>query len=78
MGKTKVELNSAGVQAILKSAEMQKVCNEHASVIQSRCGDGYESDSYRGKTRVNAMVWADTPQAKADNAKNKTILRALR
>lgn len=74
----KVKLNSAGVQELLKSPEMQSICEEHAQAIQGRCGDGYESDVYVGKTRCNAMVWAGTNQAKRDNLENNTILKAMR
>lgn len=78
MAKTKIVLNSAGIRELLKSQEMLQICEEHASAIQDRCGDGYECDSFVGKTRVNAMVFADTYQAMADNAKNNTILKALK
>lgn len=78
MAKVKIELNSRGVQALLKSSEMQAVCQEQASAIRGRCGDGYEMDTFMGKTRGNAMVWANTYQAKADNARNNTLLKALK
>lgn len=76
--KVKVALNGAGVRELLKSEEMAAVCEEHAKAIQGRCRDGYLSDCYVGKNRVNAMVWAETLQAKKDNLKNNTLLKALR
>jgi hypothetical protein len=78
MSNLNVVLNSEGIQALLKSDEMKAICEEHAQEIRSRCGDGYEMDSRVGKTRVNAMVYADTVKAKRDNSKNNTILKALR
>lgn len=72
------KLNRAGVRQLMQSEEMQKVLSEKASQIQNRCGDGYESDVMVGKNRANAMVWADTSQAKRDNMDNNTILKAVR
>lgn len=78
MSKLKIELNTEGVKALLKSPEMQKVVDEHAKAIQGRCGNGYEKDVFVGKNRCNAMVWAETVKAKQDNRRNNTILKAVR
>ena len=74
----KIELNSEGVRALLRSQEMRQICEEHAQETLSGCGDGYEADSYVGVNRVNAMVFASTQEAVKDNLKNNTILRALK
>lgn len=76
--KVKIVLNTAGVRELLKSQELMAVCSEHADTIAQRCGSGYETSTYTGKNRVNAMVAASTYQAKADNMKNNTILKAVR
>lgn len=76
--KVKVVLNRSGVRALLRSEEMKNVCAEQASRIMQRCGSGYEMDTYTGKNRVNAMVKAETYQAKADNIRNNTLLKAVR
>jgi len=78
MSKIQFKLNRSGVANLMKSAEMQSVLKEKASAIKNRCGDGYDQDVYVGKNRANAMVWADTYQAKKDNSKNNTILKAVR
>lgn len=78
MSKVKIKLNSSGVKEMLKSPQMQKICHEHAKKIASRCGGGYTADIYVGRTRANAMVWPDTPEAKRDNIENNTILKALK
>ena len=77
MGKVKIELISAGIQELLKSDEMAAVCKEHAEAVAQRAGDGYKVDTYVGKTRVNAMVSADSAKARKDNLKNNTLLKAL-
>ena len=78
MAKVKVVLNRSGVRALLRSEEMKAVCAEKAQAVCARCGTGYATDTYTGKNRVNAMVWADTTQAKRDNAENNTLLKALK
>lgn len=78
MAKVKVTLNRSGVRALLKSEEMKAACAEKAQAVCARCGTGYSTDTYTGKNRVNAMVWADTAQARRDNAENNTILKALK
>lgn len=78
MSKFKFKLNSSGVRALLKSEEMQAHLSEKASGIRNRCGEGYETDTYVGKNRSNAMIYATTYQAKSDNMKNNTLLKAVR
>ena len=78
MSKSKFKLDYAGVGQLLKSPEMQKVLTEKASAIKKRAGDGYEQDSYVGKSRANAMVKATSYKAKRDNIKNNTLLKAVR
>lgn len=78
MSKFEFKLNKAGVKELLKSPEMQGILNEKASSIRSRCGDGYSNDVRAGKNRAVAMVKADTPDARNDNAENNTILKAVK
>lgn len=76
MSKVKFELNRAGVRELLRSQEMMNVCRESANTIANRAGDGYEVDTYVGANRVNASVYAATPEARKDNLKNNTLLKA--
>ena len=78
MSKMQFKLNRKGVADLMKSAEMQEVLKGYATNIRNRCGDGYEQDIYVGKNRANAMVSATTYQAKADNLRNNTILKAVK
>ena len=70
------KLNRAGVKELMKSAAMQSILAEKASAIRSRCGDGYEVSSRMGYTRPSVFVNATTKQARADNLKNNTLLKA--
>lgn len=76
MSNMKFKLNSAGVRELLQSAQMAAVCEEHANAIAGRCGPGYEVTTYTGSTRVNASVHAATPEARRENARNNTLLKA--
>ena len=78
MSKMEFKLNRKGVSELMKSAEMQEVLKGYATGIRNRCGDGYEQDMHVGKNRANAMVSATTYQAKADNLRNNTILKAVK
>lgn len=74
----KIKLNRAGVGALLRSREIEDACAAQAKAVAARCGDGYATDSYVGKTRANAMVWAKSAKARQDNYRNNTILKALK
>ena len=78
MSKFKFELNRSGVKALMQSTEMQSILKDKANNALNSLGEGYKSDTYIGKTRANAMVYADTYQAKKDNMKNNSILKAVR
>ena len=78
MSDLKFELNRAGVAELMKSAEMQKVLQRHATRIKNRSGAGYEQDIYVGRNRANARVWPETTQAQSDNYKNNTLLKSVK
>ena len=78
MSDFRFELNRAGVAELMKSAEMQRVLQRHATRIKNRSGAGYEQDIYVGRNRANARVWPETQQARRDNYENNTLLRSVR
>lgn len=73
----KFELNREGVRDLLRGEEMQNLLNEKAITTSTSCGEGYKSDIYVGVNRANAMIYADSYEAKRDNLKNNTILKNL-
>ncbi len=78
MAKLKVELNRAAVrEQLLKSPEMQAICESHARAIVQRCGPGYEVKTKMLRERVDAIVYASTKEARKDNLANNTILKAV-
>lgn len=78
MSKVKVVLNRAGIRALMQSKEMQLILYEIAENATDFCGDGYDFNTDVGKNRANAMVYAETYQAKADNLRNNTILKSIK
>ena len=73
----KFELNRAGVRDLMRSTEMMEVCKGYADAALAKLGEGYETDQYTGKNRVNAEVRARTYQAKKDNYRNNSISKAV-
>lgn len=73
-----VKLNWDGVGTLLRSNEMKTECLRQASIIQKKCGDGYETGSFMGTDRVKATVFADSIKARNSNLKNNTLLKALK
>lgn len=76
--KIRIELNSEGVRELLRSPEMAAICREQAKAIAGRAGSGYGVSTYTGTNRVNASVMTETEEAARDNAKNNTLLKAVR
>lgn len=56
MDKAIIELNSAGVQELLKCSEMADVCEKEAARMTRTTGVDYAPDVHVGKTRVNASA----------------------
>lgn len=54
MANIEIQLNSAGVRELLKSAEIADVCEKQAARMTRATGVEYVADVYVGKTRVNA------------------------
>lgn len=78
MANVKFELNREGVRELMRSQEMMNICEGYANAALGRLGGGYEVTTLVGKNRVNAEVAATTYNAKRENAKNNTILKAIR
>lgn len=75
MSKVKIDLNRAGVRALMRSPEMQAVLKDRADTVKDRCGDGYES--YVAQTRAVAVVETTSAAAYNDNSANNTLLKAV-
>lgn len=54
MAKVDIQLDSAGIQELLKSSEIASVCESEAARLTRATGMEYVADVHVGKTRVNA------------------------
>lgn len=78
MSSVEIELNSAGVKALLQSKEAMDICKQLADQTRAKLGSGYEVTTMTGRFRANASIEAVTHAARKENAENNTILKALR
>lgn len=77
MSRKTFELNRKGVRELLRSDEMKQAVKAEADAAVASLGAGYEADTHTGKTRVNASVYAVTPEARRENLSENTILKAV-
>lgn len=79
MGKSvEFKLNLAGLNALMKSGEMQSILNGAAEQIQGSLGEGYEVESAHPISFIAiASVRASSYKAKLANNKSNTMLKAL-
>ena len=73
----RVVMSRGGASALLKSGEVAGLVRSHADRIAASAGQGYESDTWMGSSRVIASAFTATPRAMVDSAKHQTLLRAL-
>lgn len=60
MAEVRIELNSAGIQEMLKSNQMAAACEKEAARMTRATGMQYVPDIHVGKTRVNAGGYKET------------------
>lgn len=62
---------------MLKSGEIAAECMGYAQSVAQKAGSGYTAESRSYPERTGAAAFANTPEAKQDNLRNNTLLRAL-
>lgn len=77
MSSFKFELNSDGVRELLHDGGVVGVCQQHASAVLSRCGEGYEISARNYPDRAGYAVRAATSEAVRDNLKHNTLLKGM-
>lgn len=76
MARPKITLNHGAIDALLKSPAVQSELKRRTDRAAASAGQGYRSEVTVGRTRALAEVWPDTPDARRDNARNHTLMRA--
>lgn len=75
--KIRIEISSAGIQALLKSPEVQADLEGRARRIAAAAGDGMEVSSRIGKTRARASVITATRKARKAEAVDRALTSAI-
>lgn len=73
----RITWNIAGFKQLRKSPEMEALLQKIVDEMLNDLGEGYEGDVELGRTRARAGVVTRTQQAKRDNARHNSLLRAL-
>ena len=71
-------LNLAGLNALMKSGEMQSILNAAAQSIAADCGDGYEAvieQAHPISFIAIASVKTRNKKGRLDNNQNNTLLK---
>ena len=75
---TAVKLHPSNIRdQILKSDRVRSDIERRTEAVAARAGEGYEPSVQTGRNRVRGSVITDTFEARVDNGKNHTLLRAL-
>lgn len=77
MSDFKIELNSAGIQALLKSAEIMAALEEPAEKIRGTMGDAFAIDRHIGQNRGNVSVYTTDAGAMRKELQNNRLLKAM-
>jgi len=73
----RIEVNSEGIQAVLKSDEVRELLRAKAERIAAAAGEGFEASSMIGKTRARASVITATRAARLAEATDRTLTMAI-
>lgn len=77
MANPRITWNIAGFKKVRKTPEMEAFLQKIVDEMLNELGEGYEGDVAQGRTRARAGVRTKTRQAKRDNARHNSLLRAL-
>ena len=77
MSNVFIELNDDGIQALLKSTEMQELLASIAEEKAAQAGDGYSSEVHVFQKRAVAHVFPETSDASRDNYYHNTLLKVV-
>lgn len=75
--KIRIDINSAGIQALLKSSEVQAILRAKADRIAAAAGEGMQATSRIGHTRARASVVTATRAARRAEAVNRSLTKAI-
>lgn len=75
--KVKVEIDLPGINAMMKSAEIQAAVDAAGAAVAQAAGTEYASSTHLASYVAICNVWPDTRKAAVDNSENNTLLKAI-
>ena len=83
MSKTKIDVLRKGVESLMMSTEVSSLVDKYGNQAAQMAGTGYESKlvvgvDKRGETRMKALVYPATKEARRDNYQNNTLEKVWR
>lgn len=72
-----IELNSAGIEELLHSAEIQAALMDVGQQVQGRAGDNFDAELVDMPTRSIVRVSAINKQGMKENSDDNVLLKAL-
>jgi len=73
----RVELNSDGIRALLRSEAVRADLERRARAIAEAAGEGFEVESQVGSNRARASVRTATAEAREAEATDRALTRAI-
>ena len=73
----RVELNLAGINAMMKSAEIAGALQAAGEAVASAAGTGYAASTHQASWVAITNVYATDKKASKDNRDNNTLLKAV-
>ena len=77
MSKFELVLNDAGIQALLKSPEMQRILGDIGRQKANAAGTGYEAEVHVYQKRAAVNIYPTTWESAKDNYENNTLLKVV-
>ena len=74
--KVEIELNLAGINAMMKSAEIESALQAAGNAVATIAGAGYESSTHQASFVAIANVYATDRKSRKDNRDNNTLLKS--
>lgn len=73
----RVQLDSKGIEQLLRSPEVVKDLERRAAAVAAAAGPGMRSGAYQGRDRARARVWTGSAAAKRAEAESRALTRAI-
>jgi len=77
LSKTKIEINLPGINALMKSAEIQAAVDAAGAAVAKAAGTDYGSSTHLASFVAICNVWPDSREAAMENNRNNTLVKAV-